>query len=585
MANITELLNKNLEPIFQKLGKISLNGEKILGVAFKDNEIQLIELIYKKKIWQVKDYTFQQIAGIGKDQDIYSASTYLSDQIKNCLDSIDTKTKDVAITLGRLSSTIYNLQIPLMDPKDLAETVSLGGFWEQFDETPESLEEFETSYQIISSNEELGVMNVTLVTIEKKLVEAYVNIFRLAGLNPIIIDINPASQINALYASLGKEGFDSPVAIFNYSKDNSYLTIASNKGLNISDINIVEADQVLLDTIEEVDDVTTEFWDEIFDRLASQIKQGLVEFETQHECEPISLIHVVTDKSKTKNLFTGLEKQLGEVVIKTYDPEESITFGDDEKKYLDALPNKSKTINCIGAGLRKLNAYNVANENQMYDFNLLPRASQLKINRKANSFSKYCFAISFFVFLIGGTHLISTSLFTILDNSSKITQLSGITQDIQSKEKLIQAYQGKVGKISGNVATANYFGENKKTTAEFIASLSTNVPKNVRLTKFEISEKRNISIDGVAKDDQSIIEMIDKFTEAEIVQEAKLNNVVNFTEEDRSQLYAQKGKAAPENIPNEDITKKFSATIAMAPIEGEKFDNFKVLDKLMKKKR
>lgn len=54
-----------------------------------------------------------------------------------------------------------------MDPKDLAETVSLGGFWEQFDETPESLEEFETSYQIISSNEELGVMNVTLVTIEK----------------------------------------------------------------------------------------------------------------------------------------------------------------------------------------------------------------------------------------------------------------------------------------------------------------------------------------------------------------------------------------------------------------------------------
>jgi len=264
MANITELLNKNLEPIFQKLGKISLNNESILGAAFKDNEIQIIELVYKKNTWQVKDYTYQQIAGIGKDQDIYSASTYLSDQVKNCLDSIDTKTKDVAITLGRLSSTIYNLQIPLMDPKDLAETVSLGGFWEQFDETPESLEDHETSYQIISSNEELGVMNVTLVTIEKKLIEAYVNIFRLAGLNPIIIDINPTSQINALHSSLGKEGFESPVALFNYSKDNSYLTVASNKGLTITDINIVEADQVLLDTIEEVEDVRTEFWDEIF---------------------------------------------------------------------------------------------------------------------------------------------------------------------------------------------------------------------------------------------------------------------------------------------------------------------------------
>jgi len=585
MANITELLNKNLEPIFQKLGKISLNGEKILGIALKDHEIQLIELVYKKKIWQVKDYTYQQIAGIGKDQDIYSASTYLSDQVKNCLDSIDTKTKDVAITLGRLSSTIYNLQIPLMDPKDLAETVSLGGFWEQFDETPESLEEFETSYQIISSNEELGVMNVTLVTIEKKLVEAYVNIFRLAGLNPIIIDINPASQINALYASLGKEGFDSPVAIFNYSKDNSYLTVASNKGLNISDINIVEADQVLLDTIEEVDDVTTEFWDEIFDRLASQIKQGLVEFETQHECEPISLINVVTDKPKTKNLFTGLEKQLGEVVIKTYDPEESITFGDDEKKYLDALPNKSKTINCIGAGLRKLNAYNVANESQMYDFNLLPRAEQLKVNRKANSFSKYCFIMSFLIFFFGGVHLVAGSLFKILDNSSEIAKLAGITKDVQSKEQLIQAYQGKVGNINGQVTTSKYFGENKKTTAELIASLSSNVPKNVRLTKFEISDKRQVEIDGISKDDQSIIQMIDKFSEAEIVKEAKINNVDNFTEEDRKQLYSERGKPAPKTFPNEDITKKFSATIAMAPIEGETFDNFKVLDKIIKKKR
>jgi len=585
MANITELLNKNLEPIFQKLGKISLNNESILGAAFKDNEIQIIELVYKKNTWQVKDYTYQQIAGIGKDQDIYSASTYLSDQVKNCLDSIDTKTKDVAITLGRLSSTIYNLQIPLMDPKDLAETVSLGGFWEQFDETPESLEDHETSYQIISSNEELGVMNVTLVTIEKKLIEAYVNIFRLAGLNPIIIDINPTSQINALYSSLGKEGFESPVALFNYSKDNSYLTVASNKGLTITDINIVEADQVLLDTIEEVEDVTTEFWDEIFERLASQIKQGLIEFETQYECDPISLIHVVTDKSQTKNLFVGLEKQLGEVVVKLYDPEESITFGNDEKKYLDSLPSKSKIINCIGAGVRRLNSYNVLNEKEMYSLNLMPRAEQLKINRKANSFSKYCFTLSAIIFLIGSIHLISVNLLTILDNSSKIAKYAGIVQDVESKERLIQAYQGKSGKLSSQVTRSKYFGENKKTTTELVASLAKNIPANVRLTKFEINEKRNVMIDGVSKDDQSVIQMINGFTESGIIKDAKLETITNFTEQDRAQLYTEPGKPAPKALPKEDITKKFSATLAMTPIEGETFDNFMVLDKILKKKR
>ena len=78
--------------------------------------------------------------------------------------------------------------------------------------------------------------------------------------------------------------------------------------------------------------------------------------------------------------------------------------------------------------------------------------------------------------------------------------------------------------------------------------------------------------------------MIDKFSAAEIVKEAKVNNVTNFTEQDRTILYSEKGKSAPKTLPNEDITKKFSATIAMAPIEGEKFDNFKVLDKIIKKK-
>ena len=242
-------------------------------------------------------------------------------------------------------------------------------------------------------------MDIALVTIETKVVEAYSNIFRLAGLNPVILDIGPMTQINAIAAAIGKENFDTPVAIFNYTKSSSYLTVASNSGFSITDINIVEADQVLLDTIEEIDEVTSEFWDEIFERLASQIKQGLIEFETKYECDPISLITVATDKTKTNNLFVGLEKQLGELVIKSYDPEESVTFDDNEKKYLDSLSNKSEIMECIGAGVRKLNAFEVNYEEEIYNHNLLPRAEQLKINKKSTVFAKYCYCLSLGILL------------------------------------------------------------------------------------------------------------------------------------------------------------------------------------------
>ena len=582
MANIKELLNKTLEPVFKKLGKINLNSENILGVSIKDKEIQAIDLIYKKKSWQVKDYIFQQIAGIGKDQDIYTASTYLSDQVKNALSSINSKATDVAITLDKSSVTIFNLQIPIMEPNDLRETVALGGFWEQFDETPESLEEFETSYQIISSNEELGVMNVMLVTIEKKLVEAYVNIFRLAGFNPVIIDINPASQMNAMMAALGKEGFETPIVIFNYTKDSSYISIASNKGFAITDVNIIEADQVLLDTIEDVDDVATEFWDEIFDRLAAQIKQSLVEFETQNECEPISLINVVTDRPNTKNLFIGLEKQLGDVVIKQYDPEESINFLDENKKYLDALSNKSKTISAIGSGIRRLNAYNADYEYEKFDFNLLPRADQLKINRKSKSFAKYCYGLSFVIFLIGSIHLIPFRLFTILDNSKTISDLAGIMQDVESKENIIKAYQGKVQRIKGQVSTLTIFGENKKTTAELIASLSNSVPKNVRLTSFKIDQRTNVAIDGVSKDDPSVITMMNSFSNSPYIEVAKLVTITGISDQDKAQLYTEPGKSAPKSFPNESISKKFTVSLNLKPIEDEMFDKKDQLERLVK---
>ena len=582
VQKLIEILNKQLKPIFKKCGEFSIKKENILGVVLKDNEIQIIELLKKKSSWFAKGYTYQQIAGIGKDQDIFSASTYLSDQVKNALDSINSKVTDVSISIDSSNVQNYNLQTPLMPTEELKEVVSGGGFWEQFDETPDSLEEFYTSYQVISRDEELEVMNISLLTIEKKLADVYVNIFRLAGLNPVILDIGPMTQINAIAAAIGKENFDTPVAIFNYTKSSSYLTVASNSGFSITDINIVEADQVLLDTIEEIDDVTSEFWDEIFERLASQIKQGLIEFETKYECDPISLITVATDKTKTNNLFVGLEKQLGELVIKSYDPEESVTFDDNEKKYLDSLSNKSEIMECIGAGVRKLNAFEVNYEEEIYNHNLLPRAEQLKINKKSTVFAKYCYCLSFIIFLVGAIHLIPFKFLKILENDGVITQLKGVIEQVKSNETIVKGYKGKASRISKDVQSLQAFGENKKTTAEIFNSLAINVPESIRLTSFKIREQRNVVIEGVSKEDASIVNMFDLFSASKVVELAKLGAIEGITEEERKQLYTEAGKPEPTSIPKEMISKKFTINLTLRAMDGENFDDIKKVKQFKK---
>jgi hypothetical protein len=48
VQKLIEILNKQLKPIFKKCGEFSIKRENILGVVFKDDEIQIIELSKKK---------------------------------------------------------------------------------------------------------------------------------------------------------------------------------------------------------------------------------------------------------------------------------------------------------------------------------------------------------------------------------------------------------------------------------------------------------------------------------------------------------------------------------------------------------
>lgn len=580
----TEFLDKAFKPLINFIGNNKIKNENITGIVLGDTEIQICSTKKKGENFIVEQYSYQKIAGIGADQDIFTASTYLSDQIKNALSFVKLKSKDVAVSLPNTVVTTYNLQIPIMDPVELAESVELGGFWEQFDQTPETLEGFETSYQVLSSNEEMGVMDILLFTAETKTIEAYMNIMRLAGVNPVVLDINSNNQFNALVPAFTKEGFEQPVAIFNYSKDNNYVAIASAKGVSILDISIVEADQVLLDTIEDVEDVLNEFWDEIFERVGSQIKQALVEFETQFEAEPINMLNIFSDKKKLSNLSAGLSKHLGEeFVIKEYNPEESVDFNDDAKKYLDSLPSKSMSATAVGASLRKLNAFEINDAtDEIFKFNFVPRLSQLKVNRKSTSVGKFFLVTGLIIAFLGLGHVVPFGVLKIIENQDVISKQSADLQDVQQKEELLKAYELKVDGTRKKISEVDILGANKLTTSELVGSLSKAVPLNIRLIEFKIDQKNKISLRGVSKDDASVTQMVENFTKEKIVEEAKLEKFSTALPKDLGELYEGLKK---EEYPNEQISKVFKLNVSLTPVEGETFDNEKKLAKLIGKKR
>ena len=106
------------------------------------------------------------------------------------------------------------------------------------------------------------------------------------------------------------------------------------------------------------------------------------------------------------------------------------------------------------------------------------------------------------------------------------------------------------------------------------------------MTSFGIEEKTNILFEGVARDDQAVVNMMNNFSENSVVNDTKIEAMVEFNDEDRIKLYKDKNKPTPKlkELPKEIISKKFNSSLSLKPVENEIFDNEIIVMKLMGKK-
>ena len=117
----------------------------------------------------------------------------------------------------------------------------------------------------------------------------------------------------------------------------------------------------------------------------------------------------------------------------------------------------------------------------------------------------------------------------MFNNASELSQVATLSEDLESKKNLLQGYNAKIQKINEDTRIAGSLGSNLKTTANLYASLDTIVPKDIRLTKFGIEEKNNILFEGVAKNGQAVINMMENFSGNEVVNDSKMEAMVEFT--------------------------------------------------------
>ncbi len=129
-----------------------------------------------------------------KDKNIPEAEEALAESIAEACKKFNIKGKTAAIALGTTEIIFDYLKFPALEEKELANAVRL----EAEQRISSDINEVNIDYRRLGVKDKDGQENILLVAVPKEITQKRVEIVEKAGLNPLIMDVEPLALLNCL---------------------------------------------------------------------------------------------------------------------------------------------------------------------------------------------------------------------------------------------------------------------------------------------------------------------------------------------------------------------------------------------------
>ncbi|MFC1816959.1 type IV pilus assembly protein PilM [Thermodesulfobacteriota bacterium] len=199
-----------------------LFGKKynVVGLDIGSRTLKAGEIIDTKKGRSLKNFAMIDLApGIIEEGTIREPDT-AAQKIKELFKTAGIKVQNVALSIGGFSIIVKNIAVQTMTEEELQDTIQLEA--EQY--IPFDISDVNLDFQIIGESEQNpNQMNVILVAAKKEMVDDYVNVVQLAGLNPYILDVDAFALQNIFETNYESEEED--VALIDIGASKTSLNI------------------------------------------------------------------------------------------------------------------------------------------------------------------------------------------------------------------------------------------------------------------------------------------------------------------------------------------------------------------------
>ncbi len=199
-----------------------LFGKKthLVGLDIGSRTVKAGELVEAKKGFVLKNFGTIDIASGMIEEGVIKDPEAVADSIRELFRTFNIKEQNVAISIGGYSVIVKKINVQTTTEEELQETIQFEA--EQY--IPFDIADVNIDFQIlgeVDNNPEQ--MSVLLVAAKTDMIDDYINLVNLAGLNPCIIDVD-AFALQNIY-ELNYEIEDQSVALIDIGASKTSLNI------------------------------------------------------------------------------------------------------------------------------------------------------------------------------------------------------------------------------------------------------------------------------------------------------------------------------------------------------------------------
>lgn len=208
--------------------------DNLVGLDIGSRSIKAAQIVDSKRGPALKHFGIVDIPHGAIEEGTINDPESVAQSIMQLFKSNGIKQNNVAVSIGGYSVIVKKINVQTMAEEQLQETIHFEA--EQY--IPFDISDVNLDFQILGENEtNPNQMNVFLVAAKKEMVNDYINLVNLAGLNPCIVDVEAFALQNTFESNYNVQ--DDNIALIDIGASKTSLNILKgNSSVFMRDVSL-----------------------------------------------------------------------------------------------------------------------------------------------------------------------------------------------------------------------------------------------------------------------------------------------------------------------------------------------------------